>query len=242
MQKKRCSKCGELKTLDGFYKNKSRKDGHGYWCKECMRKHNREWYRSETGQETSKKYRQSEKHKAALVRYSKTEKGKKTNREKSKRHRQSEKFKETQKRYSQTEKGKRTRRQYKQSENGKESSRRYNQSEKRKEARRRYNQKIQVRIAMNLRTRTRLALIGTSKSISTMKLLGCTIDVFLMHLESQFQSGMTFDNYGLWELDHINPCSAFDLTDPKQQKECFHYTNLQPLWREDNLKKSNKVA
>lgn len=51
---------------------------------------------------------------------------------------------------------------------------------------------------------------------------------------------MSWENYGEWHIDHIKPCSSFDLSDPKQQKECFNYTNLQPLWAIDNLKKSYK--
>ena len=53
---------------------------------------------------------------------------------------------------------------------------------------------------------------------------------------------MSWDNYGThgWHIDHIRPCASFDLSDEEQQKICFHYTNLQPLWAEDNLKKSKK--
>ena len=58
-----------------------------------------------------------------------------------------------------------------------------------------------------------------------------------MHLKENFTEGMTVENYGLWHIDHIKPCALFDLTDPKQQEECFHYTNLQPLWAIDNIRK-----
>lgn len=51
---------------------------------------------------------------------------------------------------------------------------------------------------------------------------------------------MSWDNFGEWYIDHIKPCCSFDLTDIEQQKKCFHYTNLQPLWAIDNLKKSGK--
>jgi hypothetical protein len=52
---------------------------------------------------------------------------------------------------------------------------------------------------------------------------------------------MTRENHGIWHIDHITPCTAFDLTDPEQQKKCFHYTNLQPLWASDNIRKGNKI-
>jgi hypothetical protein len=66
------------------------------------------------------------------------------------------------------------------------------------------------------------------------------IDELWKHLEKQFKDGMTRQNQGEWHIDHIKPCSLFDLTDPEQQKECHNYKNLQPLWAIDNIKKSNK--
>ena len=58
-----------------------------------------------------------------------------------------------------------------------------------------------------------------------------------------FLPGMTWENHTRsgWHIDHIVPCAAFDLSDPAQQRACFHYTNLQPLWAKTNLKKSNKL-
>lgn len=97
-----------------------------------------------------------------------------------------------------------------------------------------------LRISHSLRERMRSALIGKCKSASTMELLGCSIEQLKEHLEYQFKESMTWDNYGYfgWHIDHIRPCASFDLNYPDQQKECFHYTNLQPLWAEENLSKN----
>lgn len=102
---------------------------------------------------------------------------------------------------------------------------------------------IQAKTKHNLRTRINLVLKGKIKSGSTMNLLGCDIQFFLQYIESKFLPGMTWKNHTKkgWHIDHIIPCSSFDLTDPEQQKKCFHYTNLQPLWAEDNLRKSDKI-
>ena len=105
-----------------------------------------------------------------------------------------------------------------------------------------YHQDTNYKIRQNLRIRLRKAVKGANKSARTMELLGCSIEQLRTHIEAQFTDGMTWDNHGLkgWHIDHIRPCASFDLTDPQQQLECFHYTNLQPLWAEDNLKKSGK--
>lgn len=102
------------------------------------------------------------------------------------------------------------------------------------------------KLIRKLRVRLNKALKSQSsnKCYKTIDLLGITIYDFKKYLESQFKDGMTWDNYSYkgWHIDHIRPCSSFDLTDPEQQKLCFHYTNLQPLWWWENLKKSNKVV
>ena len=91
------------------------------------------------------------------------------------------------------------------------------------------------------RRRMRAVLKGEFKCKSTIELLGCSAEYCWNHLEQQFKPGMTRDNYGLWHVDHILPCVSFDLSNPKQQKKCFHYTNLQPLWAVDNMKKGAKL-
>jgi len=98
---------------------------------------------------------------------------------------------------------------------------------------------LDYRLRNSLRARVRAALKyqSVSKDLGTAKLIGCTIAELREHLEEQFIGGMTWDNYGDWHIDHIKPCVLFDLSDPDQQRECFHYTNLQPLWAKDNQSK-----
>lgn len=97
------------------------------------------------------------------------------------------------------------------------------------------------RIRLNIRSRINQVLRGKIKSGKTLSLLGCTIPKLKLHLEQKFRPGMTWENYGpVWHADHIRPCASFDLTDPEQQKLCFHYSNLQPLFAEENLLKGAK--
>lgn len=99
---------------------------------------------------------------------------------------------------------------------------------------------INFRITSILRKRFNNAAKGF-KMKSVLKLLGCSLDDFRNHLAATFQDGMTWKNYGKWTIDHILPCAVFDLRNSEEQEICFHYSNLQALWRRDNLVKSNNV-
>ena len=80
------------------------------------------------------------------------------------------------------------------------------------------------------------------KSQRTFEYVGCSPDTLRLCLEARFEPGMTWDNYGsAWHVDHIIPLSAYDLTDPEQQREAFHYTNLQPMWAHENMAKGDEV-
>ena len=81
---------------------------------------------------------------------------------------------------------------------------------------------------------------GLKKSKHTFEMLGCTAEVLRDHLQSQFTEGMTLENHGEWHIDHIIPLASAN-TEEEIVKLC-HYTNLQPLWAEDNLSKSDKLA
>lgn len=89
-----------------------------------------------------------------------------------------------------------------------------------------------------LRARIYDAVKGLRKSETTRELLGMEIKEFKIYLQGQFLPGMTWENHGAArQIDHIRPCASFDLTDPAQQRECFNWSNCQPLFAEDNLKK-----
>lgn len=102
----------------------------------------------------------------------------------------------------------------------------------------------QHKLTRNLRGRLYNALKKNQKVGSFIRDLGCSIDELKIHLESKFQSGMTWDNYGFygWHIDHIKPLDSFDLTKREQFLEACHYTNLQPLWAKDNWSKRNKMV
>ena len=108
----------------------------------------------------------------------------------------------------------------------------------------RYNSDVQFNIAIKYRRRIYMAIRNqyTSKAFTTIELLGISYKELKNYLENKFTQGMTWDKVmsGEIHLDHIKPCALFDFTDEKQQQECFHYTNLQPLWAEDNMRKSAK--
>lgn len=81
---------------------------------------------------------------------------------------------------------------------------------------------------------------GHLKTGSTVELIGCTVEEFRDHIEKQFTGDMSWEKRN-FHLDHIIPCSHFDLSKEEDQKKCFHYTNYQPLTPEENLKKGAKI-
>jgi hypothetical protein len=99
------------------------------------------------------------------------------------------------------------------------------------------------RLSSNLRNRIYgvIRSRGHRKSKHTQEMLGCSYAELIAHLESKFQPGMTWENYGRegWHVDHVIP-----LASAKTEEEIYrlnHYTNLQPLWAKDNLSKSDRL-
>ncbi|MDD2820123.1 MAG: hypothetical protein PHW29_02555 [Flavobacterium sp.] len=101
---------------------------------------------------------------------------------------------------------------------------------------------FKLRALLSHRVRRAIYDQSGTKSAKTLELLGCSIKEARIHIEKQFREGMQWENHGIkgWHIDHIIPCSSFDLTKNEDQNKCFHYTNLQPLWAEENLRKGNK--
>jgi hypothetical protein len=95
------------------------------------------------------------------------------------------------------------------------------------------------KIIKSLRDRLK-AFILQGRAVKFMRsanLCGCELDFLRGYIEAKFLPGMTWENHGKWHLDHIRPCATFDLLNVDEQRACFHYSNLQPLWALDNIRK-----
>ena len=93
---------------------------------------------------------------------------------------------------------------------------------------------------MRTRVSKLLKLKNADKFNKFYEYLGCTKQEFIKYFQQKFKEGMTWENHGEWHIDHIKPCASFNLLDEEEQKKCFHYTNLQPLWASENLSKGCK--
>ena len=108
---------------------------------------------------------------------------------------------------------------------------------------------LKIKERMGNRIRTTLKRKNLKKQSRTSEIIGGA-ENFIKHIETLWLPGMSWENHAhwdgkdgtsVWHIDHIKPISSFDLTDEKQLKECFHYSNCQPLWAVDNLRKSAKI-
>ena len=112
----------------------------------------------------------------------------------------------------------------------------------------RHDQKMRAtspeyRLKRAMRCRIYTALRGIRKMKKTLGFLGCTAQQLRQHLESQFEPGMTWQNYGShWHVDHVFPLAWFDLSDPEQQKKAFGLKNMQPMWATENSRKRDRFA
>jgi hypothetical protein len=234
-----CSKCRELKNIEYFAKAKKTKDGYSGHCKLCLKAY-QENYILNNREKVLEKYKKSD------LKRSKQKKEWRANHYIENKH----KINETNKKYREENKEKlkelsRLRRlKNKNNQEMKDRSKKY--KEKHKDKIKKYNKEYlktykktyvkshNSKIADKIRSRIYkvVKINKTKKYYSLIELLGCTVDFFIKYIESKFTNGMTWENHGVhgWHFDHIKPCSSFDLSDPEQQKLCFHYSNYQPLW------------
>ena len=228
MEKKICSKCGEDKSFSEFNKDKRTKSGLTSECKFCKNTYLKE--HPEISRKANKKFYLNHKDKISKWHKEYWIKIKDTIKESKKLYRDNHKVE-----------AKRWR------DSHKKEIKFYNDTHRKEACERTINRRntdVNFKLAGNLRTRNRHAMQGRIKSKKTLDLLGCSIEFFRNHLEKQFTEGMTWENYGKggWVIDHIKPCCSFDLSKLEELKECEHYTNKQPLWEIDNLKKSGKYV
>ncbi len=128
---------------------------------------------------------------------------------------------------------------------------RHRNKSKIREYQRRYNDDLNHHLAANLRVRLNKIVRGKCKSGSAVRDLGCSIEEFKIYIESLFAEGMSWENYGNkkingkivfgWHLDHIIPLVSFNLADREQFLIACHFTNMQPLWASENLRKGGKI-
>ena len=228
--KKMCKTCGKKKLAEDFYVSKAEKDGLYYCCKNCTK----EYYQK--NKERVREYYQKNK-----------ERNKERNKEKIRAYYQKNKEKIREYYQKNREKNKEKIREYYQKNKERiikacREYKRKNRDKTRKHLCLRYRNCIEFRIKTRLCGRINRALHGRSKSAHTRELIGCSVSELMTHLELMFKDGMSWKNYGEWHIDHIRPCASFDLLDPEQQRICFNWKNLQPLWAIDNIIKSDRYA
>jgi hypothetical protein len=250
MEKKVCSKCKEEKEVCEFGKRKDSKDGLSRECKSCSKLwklNNRERVL-----EYNKNYNQKNKEK--LNGYKKKWKQSNfeqiSNFQKNYKKKNKEKLNEYQKKWNQsnTEKIKKSQKIWREnnSEKVKEYYKKwYEQNKEKNKEKSKLRKENNIVYLISCRVRKRMSEYIKKNNIlkknKTFEIVGITPLELSNYLESKFLEGMSWDNYGIygWHIDHIIPLSSAK-TEDEIYKLC-HYTNLQPLWAEDNLKKSNKI-
>ncbi len=240
IESKWCGKCQTFKPLDKFGKSRQTWDKLRPTCKDCLHQHNVE--NKEQRTEYNKKYWQEtkdvQKEKNKQWRENNKEHMKEYNRKWVEANKEHKKQKDAEYRIKNWDK--------KKAYNAKWQRENY---AKMKADPNRTTELTEYKIKTNTSRRIR-EILGQDKSKKCMDYVGCSLDKFRIMLETQFQDGMSWNNYGenveggktrVWHIDHRIPCDAFDFTKEIHKNACFHYKNLQPLWWDVNIKKLNKV-
>jgi hypothetical protein len=202
-----CCKCKIEKDIGSFSKDKNKKDGHRYKCKQCQS------VDAKFKRKNDPEFQKKEQEKSIKWRLKNPEKYKESKKQSDKLYNivHKEEIRETKNKYNKSDAGKKS----------------TNKSRKK----RRQNPVLKLKDYQ--RNRLYYALDGKSKSKRTMEIIGCPWEDLKSHLESQFQNGMTWENHGtIWHVDHIIPLGLGKT--PEQIYELSHYTNLQPIFVEEH--------
>lgn len=219
----RCKQCGEDKQLIFFYEDKSYKSGYRDICKQCTRDKKRIYYlnKQENIKISTRLRRAGDLEKARCYDRKRYEYNKKNNPERIIRKYEVQKISSAIWKKNNPDK--------------------VLKWWKNKDTKRRGTPI--GKLNDNIRRGISLSLHGGKAGRSWESIVGYTVDDLKKHLEKQFSKGMTWNNYGEWHVDHKNPRSIhnFKSSDDIDFKKCWELKNLQPLWKKDNLIKSNKI-
>lgn len=239
-----CTKCQQDKDITAFGKDAKSKTGLKYICKSCCKEYAKMYYENNKQKLLDRSNQRYEDQKEKICqknnRYYHENKEQISKKRKSEEHRAKVRANRSRRRDICNQRTKEWR------ENNPDKVIAYRNAHRgyiREWSKNRRKDNIQYKLAGCLRHRVNLALrsSGNNKQSSTVELLGCDIDFLKEWLSSLFIEGMTWDNYGKWHVDHYVPCAYFDLSDVKQQRICFNYRNLRPLWGIDNMKKRDAL-
>lgn len=256
---KKCTKCGIVKDLSEYYRDKNAKDGKKSQCKQCQKDAVLKWAKDNPEKVRAKQKiyykRNSEKVKGRVRDWIEKNPERKKESDNNWRKNNHERYlrksrqwfkdhqeqaKATRKEYYETNKEKLLSNNKEWAENNREKMLEYCRNHKRK----RRAESVSYRISDNFRGRINRILKGNVKTESCLSFVGYTKQELMDHLESLFDENMTWDNYGFygWHVDHIKPISSFDIKSNScpEFKKCWALSNLQPLWWIDNIKKGAK--
>ena len=227
IEKKQCCTCKKYQELSNFNKSSSAWDKLRTRCKECMK--NERLKRKDKITEYNKKYWQETKEEQSI---------------KHKKWRESniEYLKEYNKKYREKNGKEIDKRDWQKRKNDKK-YREYQKNYRREYDKNKRKNDPSYKLKQNLSRRIREVLKSNNvkKNKRSLEYTGCTASELYKYLESLFIDNMSWENMGKggWDIDHRKPVASFDLSNKEERKKCFHYTNLQPMWHEDNMQKKD---
>lgn len=234
MNSKICKNCNIEKELINFYNNKRNKDGKEIKCKDCVKEFNKN--NRQKLLEAQRKWRA--KNPDYMKNYDKKEEIKEYRKQYYQEHKEVYIKRKQEWRKNNPEKAVEERINY--IKNNKEKINKYHAEWKKNKRQTNIEYKIKENTSRRIRYELNTLLKG-KKTKRTIEYIGCDMIKLKEHLESKFHKEMNWDNYGeVWHIDHIIPCASWDLNNEFENKCCWNYRNLQPLFATENHTKKDK--